>query len=356
MLPLLGGLRLHGCRVLRVGQSALRRRWSPRSRSGRDGGGEFAGGFWAIRHSGVVFGVFSPRGLRAERGKRLEFVFFAKGELLRGSSERFEVLEARGACSRREDVMWSGGNTEGSPVFAFFMKCGTVEVCIVFLDTLTPVFELYVWLRERWQVLRPESLEVPGMDLQLCVCRGVRRVLNATALVVAFLLPLLSGRCLHARQVSCAGRPADVGLVKVTVTQGELLWGSSERFEVLEACGSCSRREDVVWSGGNAEGSPIFAFFMKCGTVEVCVVFLDTLTPVFELYVRLRERRQWDSDFRELVFCRLVLRPESLEVPDMDLQLCSRFDPFEVCPGVGTVVTAVVACGVPEWWHSFGYG
>ncbi|MQM18804.1 hypothetical protein Taro_051800 [Colocasia esculenta] len=34
----------------------------------------------------------------------------------------------------------------------------------------------------------------------------------------------------------------------------------------------------------------------------------------------------------------------------------SRFDPFEVCPGVGIVVTAVVACGVPEWWHSFGYG
>ncbi|MQL86210.1 hypothetical protein Taro_018744 [Colocasia esculenta] len=28
----------------------------------------------------------------------------------------------------------------------------------------------------------------------------------------------------------------------------------------------------------------------------------------------------------------------------------------EVCPGVGTVVTVVVACGVPGWWHSFGYG
>ncbi|MQL82955.1 hypothetical protein Taro_015448 [Colocasia esculenta] len=27
----------------------------------------------------------------------------------------------------------------------------------------------------------------------------------------------------------------------------------------------------------------------------------------------------------------------------------------EVCPGVGTVVTAIVACGVPEWWHSFIY-
>ncbi|MQL78918.1 hypothetical protein Taro_011341 [Colocasia esculenta] len=36
----------------------------------------------------------------------------------------------------------------------------------------------------------------------------------------------------------------------------------------------------------------------------------------------------------------------------------SRFDPFEVCPGVGTVVTAVVACGVlvpyvgnDLWWY-----
>ncbi|MQM14234.1 hypothetical protein Taro_047166 [Colocasia esculenta] len=30
---------------------------------------------------------------------------------------------------------------------------------------------------------------------------------------------------------------------------------------------------------------------LQCGTVEVCVIFLDTLTPEFELYVRLRERR-----------------------------------------------------------------
>ncbi|MQM15110.1 hypothetical protein Taro_048048, partial [Colocasia esculenta] len=50
-------------------------------------------------------------------------------------------------------------------------ECGTVEVCVVFLDTLTLVLELYVWLRERRQVLRPETLEVPGMGLQLCVCR-----------------------------------------------------------------------------------------------------------------------------------------------------------------------------------------
>ncbi|MQM21815.1 hypothetical protein Taro_054860 [Colocasia esculenta] len=45
-----------------------------------------------------------------------------------------------------------------------------------------------------------------------------------------------------------------------------------------------------------------------CCTVEVCVVFLDTLTPVFELYVRLRERRQWDIDFLKLVLLSLVAR------------------------------------------------
>ncbi|MQL77703.1 hypothetical protein Taro_010113 [Colocasia esculenta] len=43
-----------------------------------------------------------------------------------------------------------------------------------------------------------------------------------------------------------------------------------------------------------------------CCTVEVCVVFLDTLTPEFELYVRLRERRQWDSDFPEFVLVSLL--------------------------------------------------
>ncbi|MQL73348.1 hypothetical protein Taro_005693, partial [Colocasia esculenta] len=31
-------------------------------------------------------------------------------------------------------------------------------------------------------------------------------------------------------------------------------------------------------------------------TVKVCVIFLDTLTPMFELYDWLRERRQWGSD------------------------------------------------------------
>ncbi|MQL75668.1 hypothetical protein Taro_008049, partial [Colocasia esculenta] len=56
-----------------------------------------------------------------------------------------------------------------------------------------------------------------------------------------------------------------------------------------------------------------------CCTVEVCVVFLDTLTPEFELYVRLRERRQWaatsqtavgpfvrDCEAERLFFCCVV--------------------------------------------------
>ncbi|MQM22514.1 hypothetical protein Taro_055567 [Colocasia esculenta] len=45
-----------------------------------------------------------------------------------------------------------------------------------------------------------------------------------------------------------------------------------------------------------------------CCIVGVCVVFLDTLTPEFELYVRLRERRQWGSDFPEFVLWSLVAR------------------------------------------------
>ncbi|MQM14032.1 hypothetical protein Taro_046960 [Colocasia esculenta] len=41
-------------------------------------------------------------------------------------------------------------------------------------------------------------------------------------------------------------------------------------------------------------------------TVEVCVIFLDTLTPLFELYVQQRERQQWCSASE--------IGPESLKV------------------------------------------
>ncbi|MQL95945.1 hypothetical protein Taro_028616, partial [Colocasia esculenta] len=307
-------------------------------------------------------------------------------------------------------------------------QCGTVEVYVVFLDTLTPVFELYVWLRETRQVLRPETLEVSGMDLQLCVCRfdsfevcpgvgtvvtavvvcgvpewwhsfgygwylscgvtfhsmcftlprvlrarceawwashwtqsahrfsacerdkGMRRVLNATALVVAFLLPPLSvDVCIRAKCRALGSARPGGELLRDFLT----IRGPGGVLGALSPRGRCAERGKrrgisgfhVLREGGaSALVTLMERIAHNCGTVEVYVVFLDTLTPVFELYVRLRERRQ-------------VLRPETLEVSGMDLQLCvCRFDSFEVCPGVGTVVTAVVVCGVPEWWHSFGYG
>ncbi|MQL77553.1 hypothetical protein Taro_009952 [Colocasia esculenta] len=65
---------------------------------------------------------------------------------------------------------------------------------------------------------------------------------------VAFTLPLVGGLRLHGCRVSLAGRSADVVLGKAMF---------------LEMRGACSRCEDVVWSGGNAEGSPVFAFFVK---------------------------------------------------------------------------------------------
>ncbi|MQL87542.1 hypothetical protein Taro_020085 [Colocasia esculenta] len=120
------------------------------------------------------------------------------------------------------------------------------------LDTLTPVFELYVRMRERrqWDSDFPE-LGAPARDprgarhgpaavcLQVFTCvvrlggppdwaqsahrfsacerdRGMHRVLNATALGVTFLLLLLSGRRLHARHTSRIRRPADVGIEKAT--------------------------------------------------------------------------------------------------------------------------------------------
>ncbi|MQL70564.1 hypothetical protein Taro_002886 [Colocasia esculenta] len=70
-------------------------------------------------------------------------------------------------------------------------------------------------------------------------------------------------------------------------------WRTVERVAVTNR--ARKRRDVVQFSWELAEGS-------------VCVVFLDTLTPEFELYVRLRERRQWGSDFPEFVLVSLVAR------------------------------------------------
>ncbi|MQM18668.1 hypothetical protein Taro_051664 [Colocasia esculenta] len=60
--------------------------------------------------------------------------------------------------------------------------------------------------------------------------------------------------------------------------------------------------------------------------LSTCVVLsrsvssdLDTLTPVFELYVRLRERRQWDSDTCEWSLSTTVLKPEGKSSEQMSL-------------------------------------
>ncbi|MQL80542.1 hypothetical protein Taro_012989, partial [Colocasia esculenta] len=102
---------------------------------------------------------------RAQQG------LLSQGTLQRWSFEQFGVLEEFLARSRRKDVTWSGGDTVPWLVCVFFMKCERcVGTCCVFqlsssrvfgvvmlrsvssvLDTLTLVFELYVWLRERRQ-------------------------------------------------------------------------------------------------------------------------------------------------------------------------------------------------------------
>ncbi|MQM11985.1 hypothetical protein Taro_044897, partial [Colocasia esculenta] len=183
---------------------------------------------------------------------------------------------------------------------------------------------------------------------------GVRRVLNATALGVAFTLPLLGGSHLHGCRVSRAGQPADVingiataawVVIRVFTCEGDgpgcrdlvatarsvalefllrRLYGSrydgvpvsyrdlitTRPIATCEASALVTHMKRVAHEMGMfyvvimSFGYPRFfvsqtRVFVVLGvcpgtvcTVEVCVVFLDTLTPVFELYVRLRERRQ----------------------------------------------------------------
>ncbi|MQM02734.1 hypothetical protein Taro_035505, partial [Colocasia esculenta] len=178
----------------------------------------------------------------------------------------------------------------------------------------------------------------------------MRRVLNAIALVVAFLLPPLSvDVCMRTKCCALGGpltTPSEQSFHRLCSTRGEPLRGFAPVKATDLAVVTKSRQADPSRQGfllrqvgvSRSEGdtSPCRNFSRECGTVEVCVIFLDTLTPVFELYVRLRERRQVPGGARH-------------EPAAVCLQ--SRFDLFEVCPGVGTVVTAIVACGVPEWWH-----
>ncbi|MQL83890.1 hypothetical protein Taro_016379 [Colocasia esculenta] len=83
-------------------------------------------------------------------------------------------------------------------------------------------------------------------------------------------------------EVVLGGKGVDANLRILQVLKDA--WRTVERVAVTNR--ARNRRGVVQFPWEFAEGS-------------VCVVFLDTLTPVFELYVRLRERRQWGSDFPE---------------------------------------------------------
>ncbi|MQL87326.1 hypothetical protein Taro_019860 [Colocasia esculenta] len=105
---------------------------------------------------------------------------------------------------------------------------------------------------------------------------------------------------------ACANRPLGVDQRQVDAIQGpakggvaEGFWGDFGYFAVLSVW---FQREEVIRSTRNLwvklSGPQHWVLGVCLDTVsivKVCVVFLDTLTPEFELYVRLRERRQWEE-------------------------------------------------------------
>ncbi|MQM18615.1 hypothetical protein Taro_051612 [Colocasia esculenta] len=140
--------------------------------------------------------------------------------------------------------------------------------------------------------------------------RGWRRVLNATALGVAFWLPPRSGLRLHVRRVSRVGRPADVNHGKVT------------------------------------------AFSVTFRSRRYVSSVLGTLTPVFELYVR----TYWApaslvfpvSHFRELGSLALLCGCGAAVGPfirDYEIERLVEVLPVVVCPGGGTILV------IDPWWY-----
>ncbi|MQL86303.1 hypothetical protein Taro_018833, partial [Colocasia esculenta] len=194
----------------------------------------------------------------------------SQGKVLRLFTGRFGGLEVFLACSRCEDLAWSGGN-DGR--VSFFVKVGEF---LLFLPNLR-------WLIERIGVVEEMSQKsLPSWAQNTCPFtvyeRGSegRRILNATVLHVVFLLPSLSDRRLHARRVSSAGQHADVSFGKVTaypvafrsrrrvlLSGGKVLRRFAGRFGGLEVFLACSCREDLAWSGGNAGRVLFFTFFAK---------------------------------------------------------------------------------------------
>ncbi|MQL90565.1 hypothetical protein Taro_023159 [Colocasia esculenta] len=134
MLPLFGGLRLHGCRVSRAGQSA-------------------DVGLWKVTASYVAF--------RQSWGEAL----LGQEELLRSSLGQFDILERVLACSHREDVAWSGGDVVLCLVCAFFAVLWLVSgdsLVVVRLVVVCPGGGTVVFVVLWWYLV-----EV-GVEVELC--------------------------------------------------------------------------------------------------------------------------------------------------------------------------------------------
>ncbi|MQM01573.1 hypothetical protein Taro_034335, partial [Colocasia esculenta] len=129
----------------------------------------------------------------------------------------------------------------------------TIKVCVVFLDTLTPEVELYIRLRE----LGPESLKVPCKTRPSWALGPVLKVAIGTlnSFVGCQVRLLNSGRAWS----SGVGRA--VGVVPA----------ASNGFPLSVLL--------HPWGGANALVTLKERIAHECGTVEVCVIFLDTLTP-----------------------------------------------------------------------------
>ncbi|MQL76571.1 hypothetical protein Taro_008960 [Colocasia esculenta] len=104
------------------------------------------------------------------------------------------------------------------------------------------------------------------------VVTGLGRVLNATALVVEFWLPLLGSTSACTPRVTHGAGLADVENGKATIRAGEALLGQgkllrwiSGRFGVLMWFSTRSRREDIAWSRGDVVLCVVCVFFVKGG-------------------------------------------------------------------------------------------
>ncbi|MQL72036.1 hypothetical protein Taro_004374 [Colocasia esculenta] len=361
----------------------------------------FAAFQWFVRcgvHAGTMFGAW----VRWWRGgfASLELARVVRRDLVavlgRGAL-RFSVASGRidAICkaSTVSDVVWllrghmvtsDGPVVVGGPapiLKCLFSRCAIVEVCVVFLKTLTPEFEfalvvggtsrctgpqLVLLPVPHFRELGPESLKVPGMGLQsglrvhgyeterrVCLGGGTVEVvvLWGYLVVVDRVVKALFGvgSCCGAPVASsaaCAAFAAFRWFVRRGVHVGTVFGAWVRRWcrgfasleltrvvrrDLVTVLGPgalrfsvASRRIDAICNMVTSDGPVVVSRVpqvlceldtlcllcsgfvpVQCGTIEVCVVFLDTLTPEFELYVWLRERRQRAATCVELVL-RLV--------------------------------------------------